>query len=53
MYTWDELLGMIQMEGKEDILDERIYNKQCRLRRDLTESEEYEIAINVLLGINV
>ena len=39
---------MIQREGKENILDERIYNKQCKLRRDLTESEEYEIAIKVL-----
>lgn len=47
MYTWDELLTIIQKEGKEGILDEKIYNLQCRLKRDLTESEEYEIAIKV------
>lgn len=48
MYTWEELLTMIQREGKENILDERIYNKQCKLKRDLTESEEFEIAVKVL-----
>lgn len=47
MYTWHDLLTIIQREGKEHILDERIYNMQCRLKRDLTENEEYEIAIKV------
>ena len=47
MYTWDELLTIIQEEGKEMILDERIYNLQCRLKRDLTRREEYEIALKV------
>ena len=48
MYTWEELLNIIQKEGKENILDERIYNKQCQLKKDLTEREEYEIAIKVI-----
>ena len=48
MYTWEELLNIIQKEGKENILDEIIYNKQCQLKRDLTEREEYEIAIKII-----
>lgn len=47
MYTWDELLTIIQNDGKESILDEKIYNKQCQLKRDLTRREEYEIAVKV------
>lgn len=47
MYTWYELLTIIQKEGKEYILDEKIYNKQCQLKRDLTKQEEYEIAVKV------
>lgn len=47
MYTWEELLTIIQKEGKEHVLDARIYNKQCQLKRELTEQEEYEIAVKV------
>lgn len=45
--SWDELLTIIRKEGKEDVLDGKIYGKQCQLKRDLTRSEEYEIAVKV------
>lgn len=47
MYTWEELLTIIRKEEKEHVLDERIYNKQCQLKRELTKHEEYKIALKI------